>query len=102
MNNITPTSKPVSRGWDRLDIRYALERRGWSLSRLSVANGYYRTAAKEALDKRWPQLEWIIAEALDLKPWQIWPNRYPDGPTTRPARRLKRLRKPCTNTIIGD
>ncbi|MBF0583083.1 MAG: helix-turn-helix domain-containing protein [Magnetococcales bacterium] len=102
MKNILHTPTPVSEGWDHIDIKAALERRGWSLSRLSAANGYSRFAAVKALRESWPQVEWIIAEALDLKPWDIWPERYPLGPTDRPARRpIARYRKNRTDGSTG-
>lgn len=81
---------------DRIDIKAALERRGWSLRRLSVAHGYRPDSVRRALHARYPNAEWIIAEAIEMQPWEVWPERYPDGPTDRtkvrqhPSRRVSR------------
>ena len=86
MNEIEHTPTPVSRDWEPIDIRYALEKLGWSLRRLSTASGYQFNAVSQALRDPWPQVEWIVAEALGKKPWELWPSRYPNGPEPRPQR----------------
>lgn len=63
--------------WHPADVLAALKKRGKTLAGLSVANGYHPTAAGKALKRRWPALEAIIADALELSPAQIWPSRYP-------------------------
>lgn len=76
---------------DRIDIKAALERRGWSLRRLSAHHGFAPGSLKKVnQEKRWRQGEWIVSEALDMKPWEVWPDRYPNGPEPRPARRMPR------------
>jgi Ner family transcriptional regulator len=66
-------------GWHLADIKAALEKRGLSLAALSRVNGYHETAAAKALRNEWPEMERIIADALGVKPEQIWPSRYKDG-----------------------
>ena len=66
--------------WHPADIKAALEKRGISLAELSRRNGYHSTAAGRALRTSWPELERIIAGALEINPREIWPDRYtPDG-----------------------
>lgn len=60
------------------DIKCALEKAGWSLRQLALKNELSAASVAVALKKRWPRVESIIAEALGIKPWEIWPSRY-DG-----------------------
>ncbi|MGA8196854.1 MAG: helix-turn-helix domain-containing protein [Acetobacteraceae bacterium] len=62
--------------WHPADVLAALKKRGHSLARLSLANGYHPTAAGKALKQPWPAMEQIVAAALDLTPQTIWPSRY--------------------------
>ena len=66
----------LSDDWHIADIKAALEKNGWSLSRLSIANGYTRKAAANTLRKPWPKMEKIIALAIGEKAQNIWPSRY--------------------------
>jgi Ner family transcriptional regulator len=62
--------------WHPADVLAALKKRGHSLARLSLANGYHPRAAGKALKQPWPAMEQIVAAALDLTPQTIWPSRY--------------------------
>lgn len=62
--------------WHPADVLAALKKRGLSLARLSVENGYHPTAAGKALKQSWPAIERILAAALALTPQEIWPSRY--------------------------
>jgi Ner family transcriptional regulator len=64
------------RDWQPAEIRAAVKKRGLSLSRLSIANGYHPTAVGKALRQPWPRVEQIIATALGETPQTIWPSRY--------------------------
>lgn len=77
--------------WHPADVLAALKKRGQSLAGLSAAHGYHATAAGKALKRSWPALEAVIAEAIGVKPEQIWPSRYETG---RPdaARRNGRIK----------
>ena len=77
----------TSRDWHPADIQAALKKRGLSLTGLSIANGYHRTAVGKALSHSWPKMEHIIATALDETPQAIWPSRYP--PLTADALRAE-------------
>lgn len=62
--------------WHRADIVAALKKRKISLAEIGRRHGRSTSTVKNALDKRYPNGEAWIAEALDLKPEDIWPERY--------------------------
>lgn len=66
--------------WHPADVMAALRKtpERWTLRGLSLASGYSPNAVHEALNRPWPAVERIIADALGLEPWDIWPSRY-DG-----------------------
>ena len=46
------------------------------MSALSVANGYTRNGLRNALYRKYPKAERIIAGAIGVNPEDIWPSRY--------------------------
>jgi len=77
MSKLTHPKKQPSQDWHPADIKAALEKAGWSLSRLSLHHGYAtRTTLKTALHRSWPKGERLIAEAIGVEPTVIWPSRY--------------------------
>ena len=58
------------------DIKAALEKKGLSLAEVSRQAGYHPTAAGRCLRTSWPEMERIIAEHLETRPQEIWPDRY--------------------------
>jgi len=87
--------KPPCGDWHPADIKAALEKSGWTLRRLSFHHGYKSgTTLKNALHKRWPKAQRLIAEALGLDPAVIWPSRYPAQhsapPGGEPPRKTRR------------
>jgi Ner family transcriptional regulator len=64
--------------WHRADIVAALRKTEarWTLSRLSIHHGYIRTALGNCLRWTWPHGQRLIAEAIGVEPWEIWPSRY--------------------------
>lgn len=68
--------KKVPCDWHRAEIIAALKIRGTNMSALSEANGYTRNGLRNALYRPYPKAEKIIADALGLKPQEIWPSRY--------------------------
>lgn len=88
MSKLNSPKKPAPRDWHRADIKAALEKSGWSLRRLSLANEYSESALSAALKQPYPKAERIIAAAIGIKPELIWPSRYnPDGTPNRPMGR---------------
>lgn len=61
------------------DILAALRKRGHTATGLSTANNLDRTAVSKAARRPWPKVEKIIADALEVKPSEIWPTRYAQG-----------------------
>ncbi|ECD4943455.1 transcriptional regulator [Salmonella enterica subsp. enterica serovar Muenchen] len=60
----------------REDIVAALKKRRVSMAQLGRLNGKSIHTVKNALDKPYPNGEKLIADALGLKPEDIWPERY--------------------------
>lgn len=76
-----PKKQPLV-DWHRADIVAELRKAGWSLRRLSLHHGYTSaTTLTNALERRWPKGERLIAEAIGVDPAIIWPSRYRDKPT---------------------
>lgn len=63
-------------GWHSADIIAGLKKRGTSLSALSRQAGLASSTLANALTRRWPKGERMLAEALDVTPEQIWPSHY--------------------------
>lgn len=63
-------------GWNPWDIKAALGKKGYSLSRVARENGYRATSPSEALRRQWPAMESILAKIIGVDPWEIWPSRY--------------------------
>ncbi|EBA9592290.1 transcriptional regulator [Salmonella enterica] len=63
-------------GLHRSYIVAELHKRGLSLAELGRRNGLSMHTLKNALDKPYPRAESIIAEAIELSPEKIWPERY--------------------------
>lgn len=57
-------------------IKYQLRLRGSSLSTLARRLGVTRQAVRNALSSPYPKMERAIAAELDLRPEDIWPERY--------------------------
>ncbi|EIY7073428.1 helix-turn-helix domain-containing protein [Salmonella enterica] len=62
--------------WHPADIIAGLRKRGTSLAALSRQAGLASSTLANALNRRWPKGERLIAEALGVAPEQIWPSRY--------------------------
>ncbi|EAR5961960.1 helix-turn-helix domain-containing protein [Salmonella enterica] len=62
--------------WHSADIIAALKKQGTSLSAVSRSSGLASSTLANAIIRRWPKGERLIAEALGIAPEQIWPSRY--------------------------
>lgn len=60
----------------RADIVALVRKSGTSISALSVKAGLRPTTLNNALERRYPKGEKIIADAVGLTPEDIWPSRY--------------------------
>lgn len=83
-------------GWHRQDIIAAVRKRGTTLRRLAIQNGYSDTTLIKCLDQRWPNAHLIISEFLGVGRHSIWPHWYrADGsPRHRPRVDLQRKTAP--------
>lgn len=74
---MTKKNPHATQDWHRADIIAAVHKRGWSLRSLSRHHGYRTpTALNNALDRKWPKGQAIIAAAIGITPEEIWPSRY--------------------------
>jgi Ner family transcriptional regulator len=62
--------------WHPADIVAAVHKKHGSLRKLSVSFEYEAGTLSKVLRKPWPLAEQRLADALGLKPWDIWPSRY--------------------------
>ncbi|WP_373100828.1 MULTISPECIES: helix-turn-helix domain-containing protein [Pasteurellaceae] len=62
--------------WERIDIIYALKKKGTTLAALSRQSGLNSRTLNNALERRYPKGERIIATAIGVTPEIIWPSRY--------------------------
>ncbi|WP_338558689.1 helix-turn-helix transcriptional regulator [Erwinia sp. E_sp_B04_7] len=76
--------------WHNADIIAGLRKRGTSLAGLSRKAGLSSSTLANAMFRPWPKGEWLIAEALNIHPAEIWPSRYYDA-TTKTLIDRKRL-----------
>lgn len=68
-----------NRDWHRADIVAALKKRGKSVRKFSVEAGLSPNTLISTLQFKYPHGEKIIADALGLKPHEIWPSRYDEN-----------------------
>lgn len=76
MINIDPSYSMTPSDWHRADIIAALRKSGTTLAALARESGYASSTLQNALDRKWPKGERIIADALGIEPSVIWPTRY--------------------------
>ncbi|MEH0300879.1 helix-turn-helix transcriptional regulator [Klebsiella pneumoniae] len=62
--------------WHRADIIAELRKKGTTLASLSRNSGLNARPLNNALDRRYPKGERIIASAIGVEPSEIWPSRY--------------------------
>lgn len=70
MNTLGHKNKTNLTDWHRIDIVAALHKKKISLRHKC------ETALNNALVRKWPKAERIIAEAIGVEPQAIWPSRY--------------------------
>ena len=71
---MTQTNKQTD--WHQAMIVARLRMNGSSLRKLAADNKLYPTALSVALIRPWLKAEGIIANAIGVKPSEIWPSRY--------------------------
>lgn len=78
--------------WHPADIIAALRKKGTTLAAVSRAAGLSSSTLANALSRPWPKGEWLIADALNTHPSEIWPSRYYDPETNELIDRKKLIR----------
>lgn len=78
--------------WHPADIIAALRKKGTSLAEISRQSGLSSSTLANALSRPWPKGEWLIANAINVHPAEIWPSRYFDPVTRRLLDRKQRIR----------
>ena len=78
---LATVSKDTGSGddWDRCQIREALLIEGFTLNGLERAAGLPSGAVNQALIKRYPKVDRVIAAVLKRELHEIWPNRYSEN-----------------------
>lgn len=79
--------------WHSADIIASLHKRGTSLAAVSRKAGLSSSTLANALIRPWPKGEYLIAQALEVEPWVIWPSRYRDPVTYEFIDRTNLIRK---------
>lgn len=79
--------------WHPADIIAAVRKKNTTLSALSRKHGLSSTTLNNALRHSWTKGENIIAEALGIPAWEIWPTRYFNSDGTPKPRTTKELHK---------
>lgn len=80
------SKKPALSDWHKADIICGLWKRGTSIHRLSREHQYASGSLSLAIRSPWPKAERLIAEALGVKPQEIWPSRYNADGTPKSGR----------------
>lgn len=65
-----------SADWHWADVKAALAKAGWTLTRLADHHGLHPRSPSRVTDVRWPAMQRHIAEAIGRRPQDIWPSRY--------------------------
>lgn len=76
--------------WHPADIIAALKKRGTSLAALSRESGLSSSTLANALSRPRPKGEYLIAQALNIAPETIWPDRYRDQKGNKIERRFRK------------
>ncbi|MGH8426375.1 MAG: helix-turn-helix domain-containing protein [Gammaproteobacteria bacterium] len=72
-----PKKAGLLEDWHPADIVAELRKAGWSLRKLAIHHGYKAPSTlKNAIAAPWPKGERLIAEAIGVKPQDIWPSRF--------------------------
>lgn len=74
MGMATKKSTSVQEDMHPADVIAALRKRGTSLRKIAIENGY--SHIQRVLTSPWLAAEQLVAKALDRKPEDLWPSRY--------------------------
>ena len=66
----------VKQDWHPAHVVAAVRVKGFTLRSLSIEAGLNQDSLKNALYRKCPKYERIIADAIGVAPEEIWPSRY--------------------------
>ena len=68
--------KKSKKNMHRAFIVAAIKEKGGTLTQLSIDAGLHPRTLGNALDRKYPKGEKIIADFIGIPPQEIWPERY--------------------------
>ena len=66
----------MNKDWHQADIIAAIKKKGTTMAAVSRRAGLSSSTLSNALTRKWPKGERLIAEAIGVKAEAIWPSRY--------------------------
>lgn len=66
----------MKKDWHSADIIAAIKKKGTTMSAVSRKAGLCSSTLSNALTRKWPKGEKLIAEAIGVRAEIIWPSRY--------------------------
>lgn len=88
--------------WHPEDVKAALRKKGFTLSRLSLQHGFHHSMMTRVVHEgRSAKVQAIIAAALRTTPQTIWPSRYNADGTPR-RRNQRRGETPAAHRQIRE
>ncbi|AEX51723.1 Ner family regulatory protein [Rahnella aquatilis CIP 78.65 = ATCC 33071] len=66
----------MNKDWHQADIIAAIKKKGTTMAAVSRRAGLCSSTLSNALIRKWPKGERLIAEAIGVNAETIWPSRY--------------------------
>lgn len=66
----------MNKDWHSADIIAAIKKKGTTMAAVSRKAGLCSSTLSNALTRKWPKGEKLIAEAIGVRAEIIWPSRY--------------------------
>jgi Ner family transcriptional regulator len=66
----------MNKDWHQADIIAAIKKKGTTMAAVSRRAGLSSSTLSNALTRKWPKGERLIAEAIGVKAETIWPSLY--------------------------
>ncbi|HDL1183809.1 TPA: helix-turn-helix domain-containing protein [Mannheimia haemolytica] len=76
MSVLEKPKKTAEQDWHRADILAELRKKGWSIRSLAKAGNVSPNTLKTVLDKPYPKMERLVANAIGVAPEVIWAARF--------------------------
>ena len=66
----------MNKDWHQADIIAAIKKKGTTMAAVSRRAGLSSSTLSNAMTRKWPTGERLIADAIGVKAETIWPSRY--------------------------